>query len=173
MTSIIEYLSDNDVDEALDAEIRNLLTTCFTQPHDVVFETQRYFREPYLHRWVIHDEGGVIIAHVGVHEKSVEANGTIFQIGGIAEVCVHPDYRKRGYVKMMLLRIHDWLREHGFIFSVLFGESYVYHSSGYVTVENLVHGGVEEGWKQINGMIKELAEVTWPTEQVRLSGPSF
>ena len=46
----IEYLSDERVDDALDLEIRGLLTTCFTKPQDVVFKDRRYFREPYPHR---------------------------------------------------------------------------------------------------------------------------
>ena len=43
---MVEYLPDSSVDDALDEEIRGLLTTCFTKPKDVVFKEQRYFFEP-------------------------------------------------------------------------------------------------------------------------------
>jgi len=169
----IEYLPDDNVTDTLDHELRGLLTTCFTKPQDVVFRDRRYFREPYPHRWVMRDENYSIVAHVGVHEKQVETEGLTYRIGGIAEVCVHPDYRGKGYVRMMLKCIHAWLSEHGFAFAVLFGDTLVYRSSGYVQVTNLFLGGSQEGWKQINGMIRDLTGTPWPIGDVHLSGPGF
>jgi len=173
MRTEIEYLPDNSVDAALDRELRELLTTCFTNSEDVVFRDRRYFREPYPHRWVIRDRQGDIVAHIGVHEKQVEAKGHTYRIGGIAEVCVHPDHRGKGYVGMMLKCIHQWLAQHGFVFTVLFGNSKVYSSSGYVQANDLFNGGGEEGWKHATGMIKELSDTPWPDGDVHLPGPGF
>ena len=169
----IEYLPDNSVTDSLDHELRGLLTTCFTKPQDVVFRDRRYFREPYPHRWVIRDESNAIVAHIGVHEKQVEAEGRTYCIGGIAEVCVHPIYRGKGYVRMMLKCIHAWLSKHDFAFAVLFGDTLVYRSSGYVQVTNLFLGGSQEGWKQINGIIRDLSGTPWPRGDVHLSSPGF
>lgn len=169
----VEYLPDKTVDNALDLEIRGLLTACFTKPEDVVFQDRRYFREPYPHRWVIREENNAIVAHIGVHDKEVETGDDRHRIGGIAEVCVHPDYRGKGYVRMMLTRIHSWLSEHGFVFTVLFGNPQVYASSGYVQVSNLIHGGGEEGWKPVKAMVRDLSETPWPGGDVRLRGPTF
>ena len=173
MNPKIEYLPDNSVTDSLDHELRGLLTTCFTKPQDVVFKDRRYFREPYPHRWVIRDESNTIIAQIGVHEKQVEAEDRTYCIGGIAEVCVHPIYRGKGYVRMMLKCIHAWLSKHGFAFAVLFGDTLVYRSSGYVQVTNLFLGGSQEGWKQINGMIRDLSGTPWPRGDVHLSGLEF
>ena len=109
MNPKIEYLPNDSVTGSMDYELRGLLTTCFTKPQDVVFRDRRYFREPYLHRWVIRDDNNAIVAHIGVHEKQGEAEGRTCRIGGIAEVCVHPDYRGKGYTRMMLKCIHAWL----------------------------------------------------------------
>ena len=76
-------------------------------------------------------------------------------------------------MRMMLKCIHLWLSEHGFAFTVLFGDTLVYRSSGYVEVTNLFLGGSQEGWKQINGMIRDLSGRPWPREDVHLSGPGF
>ena len=73
MSPDITYLSDDSIDAAGDAELRELLSTCFTKPGDEVFKTRRYWREPYKHRWVMRNEAGRLVAHVGIHEKSVEA----------------------------------------------------------------------------------------------------
>jgi hypothetical protein len=176
-TPQVEYLPDSSVDASLDAELRALLTTCFTKPQDVVFKERRYFCQPYPNRWVIRDEGRCIIAHAGVHAKTVEADGRRFRIGGLAEVCVHPEFRGRGFVKAMLACIHDWLIRREFDFAVLFGEPYIYQSSGYVEVNNLVHDEVTpSGQKcktQSPAMVKQLSGAPWPATEVYLPGPKF
>jgi len=173
----VEYLPDSSVDAALDAQIRGLLTKCFTKPVDVVFRDRRYFREPYPHRWVIRDALRSIVAHVGVHEKSVEADGRRFRIGGIAEVCVHPEFRGRGFIKAMLACVHDWLTRHEFNFAVLFGNPCVYSSSGYVQVDNLIHDAVmatgEKCTSQSPAIVRQLSDTPWPVGQVYLPGPKF
>ena len=169
----VDYLPDAAVDDATDKALRTLMCTCFTKPQDAVFKGRRYFRDPYPHRWVIRDGRGMIVAHVGVHEKQVEVEGRVYRVGGVAEVCVHPDCRGRGYVRLMLGHVHDWLAGHGFVFAVLFGDTSVYGSSGYVQVANLSIGGVEAGWEQTAGMIKELSKTPWPSGKVLMAGPEF
>jgi predicted acetyltransferase len=173
MNPKIEYLPDNSVTDSLDHELRGLLTTCFTKPQDVVFRDRRYFREPYPHRWVIRDESDAIVAHIGVHEKQVEAEGRTYCIGGIAEVCVQPIYRGKGYVRMMLKSIHAWLSKHGFAFAILFGDTHVYRSSGYVQITNLFLGGSQRGRKQMKGMIRDLSGTPWPRGDMHLYGLGF
>ncbi len=169
----VGYLADDSVDAALDLEIRGLLTTCFTRPKDVVFRSRRYFAEPYPHRWVIRDGLGAMVAHVGVHDKYVEAANRTYRIGGIAEVCVHPGHRSRGYVRLMLRRIHGWLSEKGFIFAVLFGHPLVYGSSGYERATNLFTGSNATGWRQTIGLVRTLSSIPWPEGKVRLPGAKF
>lgn len=49
----VDYLSDDNIDDASDRELRSLLSACFTKPGDAVFKTRRFWREPYKHRWTI------------------------------------------------------------------------------------------------------------------------
>jgi predicted N-acetyltransferase YhbS len=169
----VEYLSDDLVDDALDRAIRGLLTTCFTKPQDVVFKTRRYFVAPYPHRWVIRDAHGALVAHVGVHAKVAKVGDRTYRVGGIAEVCVHPDYRGRGYVRSMLEAVHEWLTERDYVFAVLFGDPQVYSSSGYVPVGNLVCDGKDGKPSPVQGMIRPLAGIEWPDEEVYLPGLKF
>lgn len=173
MEPSVTYISDVGVDAMQDREIKGLLTTCFTKPEDVVFQTRRYFKEPYPHRWVILNAKGDLAAHIGLHEKMVESGGLTYRIGGIAEVCVHPEARGKGYVRIMLREIDAWQAQQGFAFSMLFGDPNVYGSSGYVEVGNLVYGGEDEGWTPATGMIKPLALTPWPTGVVKLYGLKF
>jgi len=174
---MVEYLPDASIDAALDAEIRTLLTTCFTKPQDVVFKDRRYFCEPYPNRWVIRDAKRAILAHAGVHEKAIEADGKRYRIGGLAEVCVHPDYRGRGFVKAMVACIDAWLIARRYDFAVLFGEPYIYQSSGYVLVNNLVYDEMTPSGEKYKApepaMVKPLANIPWPAGEVHLPGPKF
>jgi len=173
----IQYIRDDAVDAALDRELRDLLSTCFTKPEDVVFRERRYFIEPPKHRWLLRDDAGRLIAHVAVHEKVIEAGERSFAIGGVAEVCVHPDYRRRGLVKQMLAQVHGWSAARGVPFAVLFGDPAVYTSSGYVTVENLSHDARSEDGRPIRkrktAMVKPLLGESWPSGEVHLPGPEF
>lgn len=173
MNPQVEYLPDASVDAAMDQELRDLLSTCFTKPVDHVFKERRYFIAPYPNRWIIRGDEGKVVAHVGVHERLIQADGKEYRFGGIAEVCVHPDYRGKGLVKKMLVLIHEWLSERGFSFAILMGDPRVYSSSGYVEVENIIHGGDEGGWKPFEGMVCTLSDSPWPTSEVRLPGDKF
>lgn len=169
----VEYVPDETIDDVQDAELRGLLTTCFTKSADVVFKHRRYFVDPYPHRWVVRNDDGALVAHVGVHDKvGITRNATI-PIAGVCEVCVHPDCRGRKYVKIMLRVIHDWLREHGYLFVVLFGEPAVYGSSGYALVSNIACGDDESGWKRSDGLVFALTDTPWPDSEVRIPGKKF
>lgn len=176
MIGPVEYLPDASVDAEQDLQIRALLSICFAGPGDVDFMERRYFREPCSQRWVIHHEGNTI-AHTGIHEKSVIHDSRTYAIGGICEVCVHPDFRRQGAVAPMLREAHDWLAQHDFDFAVLFGRAEIYTSSGYFQVENLfcdpeeAQGGNQR--TQINAMVKEVAKVSWPDGEVYLPGLTF
>jgi len=173
----IEYLADDTVSSELDGQLRALLVCCFTKPEDHVFKERRYFREPYPHRWVIRNAQGIPVAHVGVHEKQVRAGGHNYKIGGIAEVCVHPDFRGRGLVKDMLRTIHAWLRDREFSYAVLMGDPGVYGSSGYVPVDNLfsddVGNAVGAPTPLTSAMVYSLTANPWPEGDVLLNGPGF
>ncbi len=172
-----EYLADASVDAAMDEKIRALLTTCFTGPQDAVFQTRRYFHDPYPHRWIVRDERGNLAAHVGVHERRVVADGKPRRIVGIAEVSVHPDHRGRGHVRAILREVHAWAARQGFEFSVLFGNPEVYGSSGYTSVGNLFVGfpgpDGQIAPKQTPAMVRPLAQAPWPKGDVLLEGAIF
>jgi len=174
----ITYVSDASVDAALDHELRELLAACFTKPEDRVFKERRYFNELPAHRWVIRDEAGALVAHIAVHDKRLfDDRGGVHRTGGIAEVCVHPSHRGRGYVKLLVAAAHDWMRAEGFVFSVLFGISRNYASSGYLPVDNLfldanAHAAATRA-KASGALAVAFTPLAWPEGEAHLPGPSF
>lgn len=168
-------MADADVGPAVDQALRDLLCVCFTKPHDAVFRARRYFKEPPAHRWIVRGRGTALLAHAAVHEREVECNGVRYSIGGIAEVCVHPDVRGQGLVRGLLTAIHPWLAAREVPFALLFGEPAVYQSSGYKKVDTLFVQCEEDGqWEcSTHAMARSLLSRPWPSERVRLIGSRF
>lgn len=169
-------LPDSEVDEALDAELRNLLSVCFVRTP--CFRERRYCHEVPLHRWMIRDTAEGLVAQVALHAKEVYHGREAIRCGGVAEVCVHPDYRGRGYVRKLLGEVHAWLRERGVPFAVLYGATDIYASSGYASVANLFRDiANEDGTVRRHAMdwamVAALGDRAWPDGEVFLPGPSI
>ena len=175
MPLVIERALEPDVDAELDAQLRALLSLCFTKSQDQVFLTQRYFHEMPQRRWFIRGEEG-LVAHVAVHEKVLGSTTGDLPVWGIAEVCVHPEYRGQGLVKKILERVHKDVASADFL--MLFGKTNVYASSGYRQVDNplRVYESVARAWKvQVisSAMIRSCGKRTWPEGEIDLRGPMF
>ena len=113
----VEYIEDKNIDRKTDYQVRHLLCTSFTGPKHWVYAQHRYFSVPYPRRWVMRNEKGQLIAHVGLHNKTLKTNSTTYIAGGVGEVCVHPDYRGRGYIRIILKTVHNWMRKNKYSFS--------------------------------------------------------
>lgn len=173
---IPEYVADVSVNDLLDASLRNLLSACFTKTP--VFRDRRYYNEPPAHRWLIRGPDGEPVAHVAVHEKQIFSGERVIPFGGIAEVCVHPDFRGQGYVGRLLAGAHAWLKDQAFPFAVLYGNPQYYSSSGYMTVTNLYRDLPDENGQIIRrptewAMVLPLGSQPWPEGEVYLPGPAF
>ncbi|MFH1498640.1 MAG: GNAT family N-acetyltransferase [Verrucomicrobiota bacterium] len=172
-------VADASVDATLDLELRGLLSACFTKPQDHVFRQRRHFNEPPAQRWLIRGDDDGLAAHLAVHDKRFEAaGGQTFRFGGVAEVCVHPAYRGKGYVGALLAAAHAWMAAEGFAFSVLSGKPSYYASSGYRTVDNGFRDGVDAAGAparvRAEGLMAlALTDRAWPDGDVFIPGPSF
>jgi predicted acetyltransferase len=181
----IALIQDSQVSQLLDMQLRQLLSCCFSD--QAIFSRQRYFKEMPQQRYLIQDGQDGVIAHAALHDKQVIIDGVTLKIAGIAEVCVTPAHRGKGYVKQILSRIQHDIVASNYHFSVLFGETDVYASSGYISVNNLyllddktTNDPYEQSrtmasnshWITIPAMVKNACS-EWPTGQVRLIGGTF
>lgn len=174
----ITYISDAAVDEALDLELRALLSQSFTGAPDSVFEHRRYFNEPPAHRWIVRGNQGILAAHLAIHEKTVTLDGEEIRFGGVSEVCVRDEFRGQKLVKQLLAEAHRWLSQHDYPFAALFGKPIYYGSSGYVAVDNVFQDSVDEQGNPIRKraegfLVAQLSTRPWPGEDVFLPGKSF
>lgn len=175
MNKEIKFILDKAVDRELNDKIIQILTICF--PDQQIFTKQRYYKETPQYRWYIESDS-IIAAHLAIHEKKITINSEEIIIGGIAEVCVHPNYRGKGLAKKLLKASEEVIAEKGLKFSVLFGDPNVYSSSGYRQIDNKIKyvDHISGKWITENNsdiMIKKIADVEWPEGLVNLNGPTF
>jgi predicted N-acetyltransferase YhbS len=162
----ISYLPDTQVDDALDTELRTLLTRCFGD----VFKDKRHYYELPAHRWLVRDEGE-LIAHLAVHDKTFEHEGTNIPFLGIAEVCVAPSHRGRGLVRAMLQAAETQFST--VPFAILLGDPGVYSSSGYHMVDTIYFPDRDAENPNPDTMVKALGAAAWPSGKVVIEGPPF
>ena len=169
-------LDDQEVDDALDRELRGLLCTCFTREQDQVFRERRYFSEPPRRRWLARHEGE-LVAHLAAHEKTFESGEGPIRVLGIAEVCVAPACRRQGLVGRMLELAHAYGMSQGFDVAFLFGLAQHYRSSGYRSVANLLRETPPTGTpiEKVfpDAMMRPLGSSAWPDGIIDLRGPVF
>lgn len=171
------YIGDSDVDAELDRELRGLLATCFTKPQDHVFRVRRYFREPPAHRWLLRESArGLLVGHVAAHEREIVVAGRAIAVGGLSEVCVHPDFQGHGHLRALVRAAHADLAARGRPFSLLFGEARYYASSGYREAKNLWFatpgGGADR--RAEGAKVAVLGAEAWPgVDPVLLRGGGF
>ncbi len=170
-------IEDARVDSCLDRALRELLSICFRKPGDEVFRQQRFFREPPRWHWIIRARDGRLAAHAAVHDKVLLGPNRRYRIGGIGDVCVHPDFRGRKLVPCLLDAMHAFLEPQGLDFTLMFGNPAVYRSSGYRPVENLVCDkpstlSADPSLPPELPLARDMA-TPWPTEPLTLPGKTF
>ena len=173
----IVHLYDFQITPAQDEALRDLFKVCFVREL-AYLDHQRFFRELPPHRWIIFGDDEVL-AHVAVYEKILGTDGGFLPVIGIAEVCVAPAHRGRGYVRALLSEIHNWARAQGFNWSMLFGARGIYASSDYAPIDNLVRSidfqrGEWETEKSATAQVCALNKnAIWPSGTLDLRGPHF
>jgi len=59
----IEYIPDSEVNAVLDEQLRALLSTCFTGPHNERFKRQRFF-DPARNEWCVRPDSAALVARL-------------------------------------------------------------------------------------------------------------
>ena len=174
----LEYAREPDVSAQLDEELRELIGNCFPQPRCAFFFERRYAEEMPLHRHLLRDAAGRLVAHIAVHEKRIGVGESELLVGGLAEVCVHESLRGQQLARRLLDRTHDHLRERGIEFALLFGDAAIYSADGYLPLAAEIRRfdpathSIESGPSRV-ARYKLLAARPWPVGSIDLRGPMF
>lgn len=170
----VEYLQDKNIDDRIDKQLRELLSCAFADVcGSADFSKQRFYQEPYFHRFIIKNKVGNIVAHLGLHEKKIMSDNKYYSVAGIGDVCVHPDYQGRGFLTILFNFLNQWLENKAFVYALLFGKAEIYTSQGYLNTENLYCSFEPTEWVLAQGMYKQVSKTAWPISDVYLQGKIF
>ena len=174
----VSFVMDREVSLSLDRQLIELLSVCYSTTPDWLDRTKRHFKEIHEYRWFIQMDGAMVSAQVAVHDKVFGTEAGDVRTGGIAEVAVHPSWRGRRYVHLMLNEVEEFLRLSGVPFAVLFGDEKIYGSRGYRAEANPcrywdVFDNKFRITTELSLRVKPLGEKAWPAGLIDLRGPLF
>ena len=107
----------------------------FTDPAHQIFELlPKYYREEYRPQdsnYVVIDEEGNLAAAVGAYDHELMVCGHRIPCRGIGNVGVHPDHRRKGYMKIAMNKALEDMIADGIAISTLGGRRQRYQYFGY------------------------------------------
>ncbi len=118
-------------------EVMDLLNLSFnfTDPeHQFLGLLPKCYREEYRPQdsnYVVVDEDGVLAAAVGAYDHELTVCGRRIPCRGIGNVAVHPDHRKKGYMKLAMNKSLEDMVADGIALSTLGGRRQRYQYFGY------------------------------------------
>jgi predicted N-acetyltransferase YhbS len=77
-------------------------------------------------------EDGRIVSHVSIITKYMRIGGSVVKLGGIGDVCTHPDCRGKSYSRALMQDAVRYMGEHDYALSMLYGIKNYYHKFGYI-----------------------------------------
>ncbi len=123
------HLSCNELMELLN------LSFNFTDPeHQFPGILPKCYREEYRPQdsnYVVVDEDGALVAAVGAYDHELTVCGRRIPCRGIGNVAVHPDHRKKGYMKLAMNQSLSDMVADGIALSTLGGRRQRYQYFGY------------------------------------------
>jgi predicted N-acetyltransferase YhbS len=122
------------------------------------------------------DRDGCVVGYLSAYIRRVDQNGVSIPIGMIGDVATRKVARHQGVAKRLVAQTHDYFREKGLSFSMLFAyDPPVYISSGYRMMTDEVHfidgGGQAKTFVHPGSMICDLTPTPWQAGLVHLNGP--
>ena len=158
------------------ADVMDLLNLSFnfTEPERQFFGLlPKCYREQYRPQnsnYVVVDEDGVLAAAVGAYDHELVVCGRRLPCRGIGNVAVHPDHRRKGYMKMAMNRSLEDMIKDGIALSTLGGRRQRYQFFGFDKAGPLYSFGISP--QNIHHLFNDRAsaftvrEVTDPADPV-------
>jgi nodulation protein A len=123
--------------------------------------------------------GGRLVSQIGIVDRIIRIGAQNLSIAGVGGVATHPEYRRRGFARILLQTAVEQMRQRGgYDFAMLFCDTSMipyYSASGF----NLVHNPVyilqsdQPALFEDNKMVRPLSGKPWPEGDVDLNGQSW
>ncbi|MDR0336697.1 MAG: GNAT family N-acetyltransferase [Planctomycetaceae bacterium] len=131
----IEVVKEQDLNEVLDWQIRELLRLCFPDWADI-FQNCRTWHNTRPIYSVLARDADKVIGHIAVVVRAITTTWNFrYNVASIQGVCVTPDSRHAGFAHRMLREALNEATQRGFLFAILYCKEF------------LVPFYISQGWK--------------------------
>jgi len=127
----IERLPEWDMTPEIEAEIADLVATCFTTD----FGNRSYYQQRHHVRFTAREDGR-LLGHMALGYRDIRVGGALTPVWGLAEVATHPSARGKGIATALLHAAIAFTRTTPAAFFVLFGNRPMYAGNGFVRQSN-------------------------------------
>jgi len=162
MSSQPRILTEDQIDEKLDAAIRKNLALCFPHNKAVFSQTRRWQGVTPAYSVIVEDYDNVI-AYTSIIDRTIKVGDEDCRIAGAQNVFVIPQYRGMGFSEVVLNAAMDEAKRQDFDFGLLF------------TRKNIKNVYARSGWIQITGRkfirIENDIESDLPQESIKMYYP--
>jgi len=151
-----------------EVKLANLLAQCLIakySPDDVL----KQFENKPNDCFIAENEDHEIVACLFVVWRELHIGDGIFiKVGGISGVCTHPNYRRQGFMTLLLSKAHKYIREKGGVLSCLFTSEKIYPNAyklfkemGYVEAQRLL--SIKRNNSLVSSVFRLFSLIKWIT----------
>jgi len=160
--------------------IKNFLIKCFDDNSNF---PNVVYTNPYLDECLLLYLDDKLIGHIGINRRIIEHKNKTYTIGGIGDVAIDKEYRKKGFGNKIMKEVNKILEEENYDLGVLFNHPKLdnfYSSCGWIPKDNgkifaTINGILEDQMRTfllpIN-LIKEDLEI-WKNEDINIGNGSW
>ena len=158
--------------------IRDLLQICFAS-----YPTGRsYFNQLPAFRFLVYDKK-ILVGHLAVFHRVIKFDDKVTTIFGVADLCVHPDYRGQDIASELLENLESLAKENGIELILLIAkENKFYKKNGFKIYSNKLRWlmtnqhqsfGIVQRSLEDSFMIKKISGKKLATGTIDLLGSLF
>lgn len=144
----MEFIIDEvNMTKELDESIKSSLCLCFPSDIDAFSNTRAWHGSSPLYSVAINDENNVVLAHIGVVDRTISVGDTSVRVAGVQNVLVIPSERGKGHVdkviKMAMAEAGVRNFDAGLLFCVPELEK-VYARAGFIKIPDVEFTRIDE-----------------------------
>lgn len=175
----LRMIDEDQMEARLDAAIRECLCVCFPPDREVFARTRAWHGVKPNWSVLLEEEGGTLLAHLGVVERAIRVGECQVRVAGIQNVFTMPHYRGRGLSRQLTKAAMEEARRRGLEFGLLFctpAIGRIYESQGWFylaprTILRIDAQGAEIPLPEKNiTMFYPLRRIDFPAGTIHLQG---
>jgi len=137
----IDFKDSDDLTDADRAALNTLRLSVYPPDVRATLPALQFAWAPVQWHFLVYDDAGHLVSHVGVLTREVLLDGALVRIGGVGGVQTHPDARGQGYASAAMERAAIFFHDEAAVpFALLFCGT---HRVSF-------YGGL--GWQRFNGL---------------------